>query len=171
MHKNKSVLITGASRGIGKAAALSFARAGASIIGITARSIGDLDAVETDMLGIAKEAGLPAPKVVKIALDVTSTESVSELPGIIHSEFNGKLDILISNAGVLESCASITESNPDVWWKTWEVNVKGTYLVTKAMLPIMLKGGEGIVVFMSSIGAHQVSFGWSSYQASPFLFV
>jgi NAD(P)-dependent dehydrogenase (short-subunit alcohol dehydrogenase family) len=77
-----------------------------------------------------------------------------------------RLDILINNAGYLEYRVKIGDSDPEEWWKTWTVNVKGTYLVTRAFLPFMLQGGEKTIVNLSSIAAHLTSPGGSGYQMS-----
>jgi len=73
---------------------------------------------------------------------------------------------LINNAGYLEEFIPIIDSDPSEWWKTWEVNVRGIYYVTKAFLPLLLKGGDKTVVNLSSIGAHGLRPGASGYQTT-----
>lgn len=114
----------------------------------------------------AASAGKPKPVIVPISLDVTDEESVSAAAVTLKEAFP-RLDILINNAGYLEFRQKIIDRDPDEWWKTWTVNVKGTYLVTRAILPFMLNmGGEKIVVNLSSIAAHLTSPGGSAYQTS-----
>lgn len=96
--KGRSVFITGASRGIGKAFAISYAKAGVSNIGIGARS--SLEQVEKEILEAAKNAGRAAPKVLALKLDVTSKESVANAAKETEKAFGG-LDILVNNAGFL----------------------------------------------------------------------
>lgn len=162
----KFVLVTGASRGIGRATAIAFARAGASGIAIGARSGGALEDVEGAIRGAAAERkGASAPKVLRLALDVTDEASVRAAARAVEDEF-GRLDVLINNAGYMEEAKPAAEVDAGQWWKTWDVNVRGTFLVTQACLPLMLAGGGGerIVVNVSSRGAHLLFPGYSGYQ-------
>lgn len=111
----KAVFITGASRGLGKAIAASFAKAGASYIAIGARS--GLDEAENDVKAAAKHAGRAEPRVLKLKLEVTDAESVTGAVAKIEAEF-GRLDIVINNAGVMGGLKSIADSDLDVWWQT-----------------------------------------------------
>jgi hypothetical protein len=120
----RSVVITGASRGIGRATAISFAQAGASKIGLAARS--DLAEVKTEVLEAARQANRPEPLVVVVSsVDVTKEEDVKRFATTIQAEFGDSLDVLVNNAGILESWVPLGESDPSTWWKTWEVNLKG----------------------------------------------
>ena len=157
------MLVSGASKGIGTAIAVAFAQAGASAIAIAARS--SLDAVESAVLDAAKAAGHPAPTVLKLLLDVSDGENVASVASQIEQTF-GHLDILVNNAGCLEAWHSIGDTDPASWWNTWEVNLKGTYLMTRAFLPLLLKGGEKTIINVNSIGAHLVRPGASAYQTS-----
>jgi NAD(P)-dependent dehydrogenase (short-subunit alcohol dehydrogenase family) len=154
-------LITGASRGIGRACALAFAQAGASKIAIGARS--SLENVEKLILQEAAKIGHPAPKVLKLKLDISDEISVGTAFTQTQQSF-GRLDILINNAGRLENWFPLADTEPASWWTTWEVNVKGTYLMTRAFLPLLLKGGEKTVINVNSIGAHLCRAGASAYQ-------
>ena len=162
-QQGRAVLISGASKGIGAAIAIAFAQAGASAIAIAARS--SLDAVERAVLDAAKAAGHPAPKVLKLSLDVSDEPNVASVAAQTE-QCLGHLDILVNNAGRLETWHSIGDTDPASWWKTWEVNLKGTYLMTRALLPLLLKGGEKTIVNVNSIGAHLVRPGASAYQTS-----
>lgn len=106
------------------------------------------------------------PQIVVVPLDVTDEKSVTAAAATVNEAFP-RLDILINNAGYLEKRAKIAESDPEEWWRTWNVNVRGPYLVTRAFLPqILVKGGEKIVVNLSSIAAHLIAPGGSAYQTS-----
>lgn len=154
----KAVFITGASKGVGRAAGLSFAKAGASYIALGARSaMGDL---EMEIQDAAKGAEKDAPTTLAIKVDVESEESVQSAAKEVENAF-GRLDILCNNAGYLESFAPIGESKLEEWWKVYEVNVKGVFLVTRAFLPLMLKDGMKTILNVSSIGANFVMPGAS----------
>lgn len=164
-HTGHYILITGASKGVGRATALSFAKAGAAGIALAARSsFGDLS---SEILSAAKSANKPPPKVLELQMDVISYASVEVAAKTIEKEF-GKLDILINNAGFLGPFEEIVDSDIDKWWMNYEVNLRGVYWVSKAVLPLMLKGGEKTIVNVTSAGAHGVGTGASGYAGSKF---
>lgn len=151
-HKSHSVFITGASKGIGRRTAISFAQSGASKIAIGARS--SLGSLESEILDAAAKAGHPAPLVVKLKLDVLDKESVKRAAQEVEKAFGeGGLDILINNAGWLATFEPMGESNVDDWWYTYEVNVRGVFLMTHAFLPLVLKSKEKTILNLTSIGA------------------
>ena len=88
-----------------------------------------------------------------------------------HS-FGGKLDILVNNAGYLEEGLSIVESDPEDYWRTWEINYRGLYWMTKAFLPLLLRSdneaGLKTMVNLSSMGALSLRPGGSAYQTTKF---
>ena len=142
---------------------LSFAKAGASQIAIAARS--DMATLEKEMQEAAASAGKPSPAVLRVKLDVASRESIDSAASGVEKEF-GKLDILVNNAGIVGNILPVADSDPDDWWNTWTVNVRGPYLMTRAFLPLMLQGGDKQIVNVSSVGAHLLNQGLSSYQSS-----
>lgn len=162
---HKSVLITGASKGIGRETALSYAKSGASKIALGARS--SLSSLSSDLVSTAKAAGHPAPQILTLELDVTSHSSVAVAAEKVTAEFGG-LDVLINNAGYLEPFVKIADSNPEDWSRVWDVNVKGVYNTTRAFLPLLLatQGGLKTILNVSSIGAHLVMPGASGYQTT-----
>ncbi|KAF9988724.1 hypothetical protein BGZ80_007384 [Entomortierella chlamydospora] len=163
-HQARTVLITGASKGIGRATAISFARSGAANIVIAARS--GLDEVEKELHAAAPSSSSP-PRIIKIQLDVVSEASVADAAERVKQEC-GYLDILVNNAGYLEDRVPIAESNPSEWWKTWGVNLKGVYLMTRAFLPLLLQGKVKTIINVSSGGAHFTTRGASAYQTTKF---
>lgn len=159
----KSVLISGASKGIGRLIALSFARSGASKIAIGARS--PLDSLIPELKAAAREAERAEPLILPVEFDVTDRKSVEAAANAVEAEFGG-LDVLINNAGLLNA-GTITETDPDAWWKVWETNVRGVFLTARSFLPLMLKaGGDKTIITVSSAGAHVVMPGLSAYQTS-----
>ncbi|KAI1369400.1 NAD(P)-binding protein [Xylaria arbuscula] len=160
----KSVFITGASRGIGKGIALSFARAGCSRIAIAARK--GIEDVKAEILTAAKKAGRPEPYVLGIVLDVTSETGVQAAASTVAEAFGGVLDVLISNAGHVDARVPLPESDPAEWWRTWDVNLRATYLCTRAFLPLLLKSSIRTILITSSAGAHMLIEHMVSYQTS-----
>lgn len=152
--KGKTVLITGAGRGIGRAIAQSFAKAGAARVVITSRTQSELDDVESEIAKVASDA-----KVVKIVTDVTSKESV----GALFDAIDGRIDVLCNNAGVLEPCIPTGEQDPDTWLRTWDVNVRGTFLPIHSFLN---RQQDGYIINTSSVGSIGTRPGFSAYQPS-----
>ncbi|KAI0429281.1 NAD(P)-binding protein [Xylaria sp. FL1042] len=162
----KSVFITGASRGIGKAVALSFARAGCSHIAVAAR--GGINASLTSQIeAAATQAGRATkPHVLGITVDVTSEDGVRAAAAQVRDAFGGVLDVLVNNAGRVDAMVPLHESAVDDWWGTWEVNVRATYLCTRAFLPMLLKSSTRTILITSSAGAHMLIEGLLGYQTT-----
>ena len=140
----KTVLITGASKGIGAATSISFARAGASNIIIGARS--PLAQLKDEMLAAAKSANRPEPNILCLKLNVSSLESVEAAAKQVAETFNSKVDILINNAGYLETFKPFHESDPHDWWKTYEVNIRGIHLMCRSFIPMLLTSSLKTIV-------------------------
>lgn len=156
----KVVLITGASKGIGVSIAVAFAQAGASGIVLLARS--DLSATK-DACEAVQRSGQRL-EVLTVAADCTKTADVITAAQAVKQRF-GRLDVLINNAGYLESLSPMYDGDPEEWWKPWTVNIRGTHEVTRAFLPLLLDcDGDKIVVNMASSGAHTMLPQFAAYQ-------
>ncbi|KAI4261503.1 MAG: hypothetical protein L6R42_003298 [Xanthoria sp. 1 TBL-2021] len=164
----KHVFLSGASKGVGRAAALSFVKAGVAAIAVAARS--DLSALEQAMKEAAAATGRKdIPYIKTIFLDISDPQSIERAALETSNAFHGKLDILIDNAGTMEEFKPTLQSEPDQWWNTWTVNVRGTYLLTRALLPLLLRGDaqmEKQIVMLTSVGAFMPAPGGSAYQMS-----
>ncbi|KAL8693983.1 MAG: hypothetical protein Q9218_001281 [Villophora microphyllina] len=161
--EGKYIFITGASKGIGRATAIACAKAGAVGIGLGARS--DFSAVEKEVEKAAADAGRRPPKILNIRLDISSRQSIEDAAKHVEESF-GSVDVLVNNAGYLEKFLPIVESDPDEWWKTWEINVRGTYLMTRSFMHLLLKGSGKTILNVSSGGAHATFPGASAYQTT-----
>jgi NAD(P)-dependent dehydrogenase (short-subunit alcohol dehydrogenase family) len=150
----KLVIITGASRGIGAAAAVALAKAGATLV-LTARDAAQL---ETVAQAIAREGG----KATAIACDISDWDAVQRLVAETQQRF-GKFDALINNAGVIEPIAVTADTDPTAWARSIEINLIGAYYAIRAVLPPMLAAGGGTIVNVSSGAAHNPLEGWSAY--------
>jgi short-subunit dehydrogenase len=153
---NRVVLITGASRGIGRATALAFASAGASVA-VLARTAPDLQTLAAE---IKQKHGT---KVLTITGDILGDASV-----IVKEveEKLGPIDILINNAGVEHMARFVEEKDINTWWKVMEVNVKAPIAMIHAVLPTFLKRGKGAVITVGSAAADLPLVFQSSYDAS-----
>lgn len=158
----KVVFVTGASRGLGKAIAISFAKAGASMIAISARS--DLSSTVREMKTAAATVGRPEPTILPLKFDISDRKSVDDAAGELKKNF-GHVDIVINNAGIF-SAGLIADSDPDEWWRVWQVNLMGPYLVARAFIPLLLEGSSKTIVTVSSVGALLTVPGLSAYQTS-----
>ena len=150
----KTVLITGASRGIGAEAARVFADAGANVALVARGS----DA-------IADLAGEIGAKAVAIPCDISRYWEVEKAVDNCVTAF-GRLDILINNAGVIEPIARMEDADPEAWGQVIDINLKGVFNGMRAALPEMERAGGGTVLTVSSGAAHGPVEAWSHYCAS-----
>lgn len=150
----KAVLITGASRGIGAAAARAFAEAGARVA-LAARN-GD---------AIAALAGEIGKDAVAIPCDVSRYWEVAAAVEACRTAFGG-IDVLVGNAGMIEPIAPLDSADPEDWGKAIDVNLKGVFHGMRAALPVMKAAGGGTVLTVSSGAAHAPLEGWSAYCAA-----
>lgn len=148
----KSVVITGASRGIGAAAARAFVAAGAQVA-LLARSRESI----ADLAGELGEANALA-----IPCDVSRYWEVAAAIDATAQAF-GSVDVLVNNAGVIEPIAPLDATDPEAWAKTVEINLTGVYHGIRAALPVMLDAGGGTIVNISSGAASSALEGWSAY--------
>lgn len=145
----KVVVITGASRGIGQTTAIAVAQAGAKGIALLAR--GNLGATKSECLQVAREGH--KPEVLALSVDVMDTAQVNAAAKRIVETF-ARVDIVINNAGYLEQYALVADSEPAEWWKSFEINLRGTYAVTRALLPLLIaSAGDKTIVNVASAGA------------------
>lgn len=145
-YSGKVVLVTGASRGVGRETALQYARAGASVA-IVARTREALD--ETRDLIVA---AVPSADVLVLTADVCDVEGVRSAVQDVLQHF-GKLDILIANAGAITSFTPLlNKKDPNAWWNSFEVNIRGVFNFVSAAIPA-LETTQGYIIAISSIGA------------------
>lgn len=146
----RTVLITGASRGIGAAAARAFAAEGARVV-----------ALARDGAAIRALAAEIGPQARGHGCDVTDLAGLSQIVAD-----TGRIDILINNAAVLGPLAPMDAADPADWARTIGVNLTGAYHGMRAVLPGMLAQGGGTIITVSSGAAHHAIEGWSAYCAS-----
>lgn len=152
--KGRSVVVTGASKGIGKGIARCFAKAGAKVL-VVARNLRPAEAT-------AKEIGSGASA---FAADVTKLADM-EAMAKTAAERNGGIDVLCANAGIFPQ-AKIEDMSPDEWDAVMATNLKGCFLSIKAAIPYLKKSDQGRIVITSSITGPVTGFpGWTHYGAT-----
>lgn len=152
--QGKVVVITGASRGIGAAAAQVFVRAGAKVA-LLARSEADIQVLAA---GLGTEA-------MALVCDVAQAASVGAAMAAVIARW-GRIDVLINNAGVIEPIARIADTDPADWSHAIDVNLKGVFNGMRYAIPVMRAQGAGTILTVSSGAAHTPLEGWAAYCAS-----
>lgn len=147
-------IVTGASRGIGEAAALALGEAGASVV-LAARSAQQL---ETNVQKIVAAGG----KACALACDVSDYAACQRLVRETVARF-GAPDILVNNAGVIEPIGMVGTADPEAWARSIQINLIGAYYAIRAVLPGMLERGQGDIINVSSGAALRPLEGWSAY--------
>ena len=158
--KDKIVFITGASAGIGRSCALSFAREGARLILAARRR----ERLEELVAGLKQR---PGEEIILLALDVRDRpaieKAVSELP-----PGWADINILVNNAGLSRGLDKIHEGKLEDWDEMIDVNIKGLLSVSRAVIPGMVKRGQGHIINIGSISGHEVYPGGGVYCATKF---
>ncbi len=151
---DKTVIITGASRGIGAAAARVFADAGSNVA-LLARD-------EAALIVLANEIGTSA---LPVPCDVSDFSNVSAAVSQVCETW-GEIDVLINNAGMIDPISRLADADPAEWAKLIDVNVTGVFNGTRAVLPKMKNAGGGTIITVSSGAAQRPLEGWSAYCTS-----
>jgi NAD(P)-dependent dehydrogenase (short-subunit alcohol dehydrogenase family) len=159
MKEPTTALVTGGGRGIGKETAILLARKGMNVV-ICSRTQGDIDSAVKEI----KSVGIN--QIIGKKCDVSKSDEVNNLVKGILDKF-GRIDVLINNAGITY-VKKLVDTTEEEWDHTLDINLKGVFLFSKAILPLMMKNNFGIIINVSS-GAGKVGFGdISAYCASKF---
>ncbi len=161
--RDRIILITGASDGIGKALALHAASLGAQLI-LHGRNTAKLENVYDEIDGID---GAPRPSIAVMDLASANAESYTSLAGSLDGEF-GHLDGLVHNASILGERFSIEQYDVELWQRVMHVNVTSAFALTQVLLPLLQKSEDPSVIFTSSgVGRTGKAF-WGAYSVSKF---
>jgi NAD(P)-dependent dehydrogenase (short-subunit alcohol dehydrogenase family) len=139
--KGKVALITGASRGIGKAIAIGYAQAGADVV-VASRKLPDLEKVAQEINGIGR-------KSLAIEAHVARTEEIKNLVSKVKADF-GKLDILVNNAGTNPTMAQALDVDERAWDSIMNLNLKGLFFLSQAAARVMKEKGGGRIINVAS---------------------
>lgn len=156
--KNKVSLITGGSKGIGKAIAKAYLKEGATVI-ICGRNEKILKQTCNELLEFGQ--------IEYIKADISDKNDVNALSNQIKKKFK-KLDILVNNASVLGHRSKIIDYPEDVWEKTIHINLNAQFFVTKALIPLLLKSNNSSILNVSSSVGRRGKARWGAYAASKF---
>ncbi|MCO7223860.1 YciK family oxidoreductase [Pleionea sp. CnH1-48] len=160
--KDKVILITGAGDGIGKSAALTYAKHGATVI-LLGRTTEKLEQVYDEI----EAQGGPQPAIIPVNLLNLSIEQAQQIGEKILSEF-GRLDGLLHNASQLGQLSPIDSYNDEHWLNIMQVNVNATFFLTKALLPALRQSPAASVIFTSSGVGNKGRAFWGAYSVSKF---
>ena len=157
MEEKKTVLVTGGSRGIGKEVALKFAENGYDVI---LNYVSD----KTDVDGLTKELKDKGAESLILKADVSNAEEVENVVKQAIEKF-GKIDVLVNNAGITKDNLLMRMSEEE-FDKVLEINLKGTFIVTKAVTKYMMKKRQGAIINLSSVVGVAGNAGQCNYSAS-----
>jgi NAD(P)-dependent dehydrogenase (short-subunit alcohol dehydrogenase family) len=151
-------LVTGATRGIGRAAALGLAQAGAHVIAV-GRTQGALEALDDEILKATGEHATLVP------LDLTNGAGIDQLGGVVHQRW-GRLDILVHAAGVLGELTPASHIETKLWDRVLATNLTSAYRLIRSLEPLLRKSAAGRAIFLTSGAAVRPRAFWGVYAAS-----
>lgn len=154
---DRVAVVTGASRGIGRAAALALAAAGAHVVAV-ARTVGGLEELDDEIRGLGGSATL-------VPLDLKDFPAIDRLGGAIFERW-GRLDILLGNAGVLGVVTPLGHLEPKVFDEVMAVNVTANWRLIRSLDPLLRQSDAGRALFVTSGEAERCRAFWGAYSAS-----
>ena len=156
--RNKTAVITGGSKGIGRAVAKAFVTEGASVV-ICGRN-------ETDLIDANAELSIYGT-VDHVVVDISNRDDVERFAAIIKNRWN-KLDVLVNNASILGPRLPISEYDEDLWVEVMNVNINGQFFITKALLPLMIESQNASIINLTSGVGRVGRARWGAYSVSKF---
>ncbi|WP_432481141.1 YciK family oxidoreductase [Moraxella sp. ZY200743] len=157
--KDKIILVTGAGSGIGKAAALTYAKCGATVL-LLGKTQSKLETVYDEI----EELGLAMPAILPMDLQNASFAQMNELATLIQKEF-GRLDGVLHNAAILGALTPLEMYDPITFEQVMRVNTTAVFMLTQSLFPLLMSAPSGSVVFTSS-GVAKVRPFWGAYALS-----
>ena len=159
---DKRILVTGAGDGIGKAAALAYANAGAELL-LLGKTEAKLDSLYDEIVA----SGAPTPAVIPCNLATVTYDSLCALAGELAGEFN-HLDGLLHNASLLGDRKPLSQANVGTWHEVMQVNVNAAFMLTQVLLPLLDQAPSASIILTSSgVGRRGKAF-WGAYAVSKF---
>ena len=158
----KVILVTGAGDGIGKAAALTFAQYGATVI-LSGRTTSKLEAVYDEI----ESKGGNQPAIIPVNFEGAVEKDYDDIASSIENTF-GKLDGLLHNASLLGSLTTIEQYEVEVWNQIMQVNVNAAFMLTKSLIPLLRLSKDASIAFTSSSVGRKGRAFWGAYSVSKF---
>ena len=156
--KGKTAIVTGGGRGLGKAIAMGYARAGARVV-ITSRKVQDLE----DTAAAIKAAGGEA---YPLQAHLGKLDEIQKMVDAALEKLGGRIDILVNNAGASPSMGSVLDADERWWDTTMNLNAKGLFFTSQACARVMKKQGGGKIINVASIAGHRAEMNVSIYGIS-----
>jgi NAD(P)-dependent dehydrogenase (short-subunit alcohol dehydrogenase family) len=147
-------MVTGGGRGLGQAYAIALANAGAAVA-VSARTATEIQKVQRTIEQLGGRA-------LAVTVDVTDKSAVAHLVATVEQQL-GRVDLLVNCAGVLRAIGRVSEIDADEWWREVEINVRGPFLCSQAVLPGMIKRQHGRIINLASVGGLQAVDSFSAY--------
>lgn len=160
--ENRTIVITGAGQGIGKAIALSCAELGAKVI-LLARTASKLEAVSKQII----EQGYLSPIIIPFDLETAKDKDYMQLATLLSEQVN-QLDGLVNNASIAADLKPFTELSIEEFQQIMDINVNATFALTKYLLPLLQKAPDASIIFTSSTVGRKGRALWSAYASSKF---
>ena len=151
-------LVTGASRGIGRAVAKRYAQEGADLI-LTARTVGALEELDDEIRAINGKTSLLVP------MDLHNLDTIDQLGAGLYERY-GKLDVLVGNAGILGQMSPMTHIDPPAWQEVIDINLTANWRLIRSLDPLLRQSAAGRAIFVSSGVARDVRAYWGAYAVS-----
>lgn len=150
-------LVTGASRGIGRATALTLAKAGAHVVAV-ARTVGGLEELDDEIKAVGGKATL-------VPLDLKDSDGIARLGGALFDRYK-KLDVLVGNAGILGPLSPLSHVEPKAWDDVMAINITANWQLIRCMEPLLVQSDAGRAVMISSGASWTARAYWGPYAVS-----
>ena len=160
--EDRIILVTGASDGIGRAAAKSYAAYGATVI-LVGRTIKKLEEVYDEI----EEAGGAQPAIFPLNFETATYKDYGEMAELLQKEF-GRIDGILHNASILGSLTPVEAYNPQMWEQVMQVNFNSALLMTQSLLSLMYESKDASLIFTSSSVGRKGRAFWGAYSISKF---
>lgn len=155
-YTGKVVIVTGAGTGIGRAMVQEFVAQGAFVAALGRRA----DKLQNTL------ALLPDPSAaMALSVDVSDAEAVDKAVKQIHAQ-RGRIDLLVNNAGIMDDYTPVHKTDVEGWRKVLDINIVGSYLMCRAVIPHMLDQGKGVIINVASVTGSKAGGGGSAYTTS-----
>lgn len=160
--KGRVILVTGAGDGIGRTAAIQYARYGATVI-LLGRTISKLEKVYDEI----EAAGGPQPAIFPLNFEGATLKDYHDMAEALNKEF-GRLDGILHNASLLGTITPFEQYAPELWDQVMQVNINGPVWMTQALLPLLARSEDASLIFTSSSVGRKGRAYWGAYSVSKF---